>query len=172
MTARNIAQEDVKDHENADGKTRLQKRKTFLESDKAVEQYKRDNPDAFNYHEQARKHKADKLLKDKEAAEKQSLIEKRKKLTYDIKSLYKSNPKTEEDRESKIKNLKNLAKKRREGKKRLEHLERKEKNRTTLSSNIKGQQLKIKERRSECRQITERDRKHRKTINNKPEKRD
>ena len=61
MTARNIAQEDVKAHEDADGRTRLQKRKTFLDSKKAIKQYKRDNPDAFNYHEQARRHKADEL---------------------------------------------------------------------------------------------------------------
>ena len=49
----------MKAHEDADGRTRLQKRKTFLDSKKAIKQYKRDNPDAFNYHEQARKHKAD-----------------------------------------------------------------------------------------------------------------
>ena len=59
MTARNIAQEDVKAHEDADGRTRLQKRKAFLDSKKAIKQYKRDNPDAFNYHEQSRKHKAE-----------------------------------------------------------------------------------------------------------------
>ena len=152
MTARNIAQEDVKAHEDADGRTRLQKRKTFLDSKKAIKQYKRDNPDAFNYHEQARKHKADELNRKEEMVrigrEKQPLYEQDKKLAYDIKSLHKSNPKTKKAKKARLNELENFGKKHKKVKERLGDLERKERKlkKTTLSSNIKGQQLKIKEK--------------------------
>ena len=152
MTARNIAQEDVKAHEDADGRTRLQKRKTFLDSKKAIKQYKRDNPDAFNYHEQARKHKADKLHRKEEmhkiGREKQSLANQDKHLSENITSISNSKPKTKEGEAFKKSQLKHLTQERKGVQEKFKDLLKKEEKikETTLSSNIKGQQLKIKEK--------------------------
>ena len=152
MTARNIAEEDVQAHTNADEKTKKEKRRVFLESNEAIEQYKRDNPDAFDYHEQARKHKADKLHKREEmhkiGREKQSLANQDKHLSENITSLSNSKPKTKEGGAFKKSQLKHLTQERKGVQERFKDLLKKEEKikETNLSSNIKGQQLKIKEK--------------------------
>ena len=149
---RNNAEEDVKDHENADEKTKKEKRRVFLESNEAVEQYKRDNPDAFDYHEQARKHKADKLHRREEmhkiGREKQSLANQDKHLSENITSISNIKPKTKEGEAFKKSQLKHLTQERKGVQEKFKDLLKKEEKikKTTLSSNIKGQQLKIKEK--------------------------
>ena len=158
--ARDIAKEDLDGHKYADGKTKVEKRIVFLEAEKAIEQFKTNNPDAFNYHEQARKYKANELHKKEEmhniGKEMKSLNEQDKKLDYQITSISNSKPKTEKGKKAKKLQLKNLEEKRKKNKETVEDLSKKQRNmkKNNLFSNSEGQQInldKIKEKETKAK---------------------